>query len=154
VTDGRGNTTLFCYDTDYAGAAIAGSRGMLTRVISPPPSGGANPLVTLYQYDSKHNLTQVIPPKGVANGATVTCSTNLSGVLDTDYATDLAYDGATQSKLESVTRRYTDPDLGLLTAVTKFEYGDAANPGLVTRVIPPRGNTGGSPDSTYATSFA
>src|SRR5439155_26977535 len=34
------------------------------------------------------------------------------------------------------------------------EYADAANPGRVTRVIPPRGNTGGTPDYTYATSFA
>ncbi len=154
VIDGLGKTTRFCYDVDYTGAPIAGSRGLLTRVISPSPDGVANPLVTLYKYDSKHNLTQVIPPKGVGNGSSVNCSTNLSGVLNTTYATDLTYDAATQTKLELVTRKYTDPDLGLLTAVTKFEYGDAQNPGLVTKVIPPRGNTGGSPDYTYATTFA
>jgi RHS repeat-associated protein len=37
--------------------------------------------------------------------------------------------------------------------VTRFEYNDPANPGLVTRVIPPRGNTGASPDYTYATTY-
>src|SRR5262249_17917271 len=30
---------------------------------------------------------------------------------------------------------------------------DGANPGLVTRIVPPRGNTGPSPDYTYATTF-
>src|SRR5688500_9615129 len=54
----------------------------------------------------------------------------------------------------SSTSRVTDPDLGLPTATTKYEYNDAANPGLMTRLIPPRGNTGGSPDYTYATEFA
>jgi len=154
VIDGRGNPTQLCFEVDDAGAAISGSHSNLTRVISPPPSGGANPLVTLYQHGGKHNLVQSIPPKGVGNGSTVTCSTDLSGVIDSDYATDLAYDAATATKLESVTRRYTDLDLGALTAVTKFEYGDSSNPGLVTKVIPPRGNTGGSPDYTYATTFA
>ena len=38
--------------------------------------------------------------------------------------------------------------------MTKFEYGDPANPRLVTRVIPPRGNTGPMPDYAYATTFA
>jgi RHS repeat-associated protein len=51
------------------------------------------------------------------------------------------------------TVRFTDPDVGLRTATTKYEYGDAQNPGRVTRTIPPRGNTAGSPDYTYATSY-
>jgi YD repeat-containing protein len=154
ATDARGHTTTFCYDIGYNGAAIGGSRGNLTRRIDPPPAAGGTPAVTLFAYDGKHNLTQTVPPKGVGNGATVTCATDLSASVNTLYATDLAYDSATQTKLETVTRRSTDPDQGQQTAVTKFEYGDSANPGLVTRVIPPRGNAGGSPDYSYATSFA
>ncbi|MBI4491174.1 MAG: hypothetical protein HY690_00050, partial [Chloroflexi bacterium] len=55
--------------------------------------------------------------------------------------------------MQSVTRRWTDPELGQQTAVTKCEYQDAANPGRVTKVIPPRGNSGPTPDYSYATSF-
>lgn len=151
VTDPRGNRFDFCYDVGYAGGAIGGSRGNLTRRIDPPPTPGANRPVSLFAYDASDNVVQVVAPKGVPSGVTVTCSTNLAAIT-TAYATDLAYD-PTGAQLLSVTRRYTDPDLGALTAVTKLEYGDAANPGLVTRVIPPRGNTGPSPDYTYATTY-
>ncbi|MSQ27652.1 MAG: hypothetical protein EXR51_05900 [Dehalococcoidia bacterium] len=150
VTDARGNTTNFCYDVSYGGTAITTSRGNLTRRIDPPPTGGANRPVTLFQYDSKDNLTQTVPPKGVNSGATVTCAADLSTLVNPTYATTLTYDG-TQTKLLSVARNYTDPDSGAQTATTKFEYNDAANPGLMTRVIPPRGNTGGSLHYTYAT---
>jgi YD repeat-containing protein len=153
VKDGRGNTANLCYDVDEAGATIPGSKGNLTRRIDPPPTGGANRPVTLFKYDSKNNLTRLVPPKGIGSGPTVTCTTNLSASLSLVYASDLAYD-AGQTKLLSVTRQYTDPELGQLSAVTKFEYNDSANPGLLTKLIPPRGNTGGSPDYTYATSFA
>ena len=34
-----------------------------------------------------------------------------------------------------------------------LEYGDANNPGRITKLIPPRGNTTGNPDYTYAASF-
>jgi hypothetical protein len=109
--------------------------------------------VTLHRYDGKNNLLETVRPKGVANGTGVTCSTNLSGGVNTLYATTLAYDAATQTKLESVTRRYTDPDLpGTQTAVTKYEY-DAGHPGRVSKVIPPRGNTAGTPDYEYATLY-
>jgi RHS repeat-associated protein len=152
VTDARGNRTDYCYDVSYAGGAISGSRGNLTRIIAPPPTTGANRPVTLMSYDAKNNLVQRVTPKGVPSGATVTCSTNLSAIT-TAYATELAYD-ATGARLLSTTTRFTDPDTGLQTAVAKSEYSDAANPGLVTRIIAPRGNTGGTPDYTYATTFA
>jgi RHS repeat-associated protein len=151
ITNPRGNTTNFCYDVDYGGVAITGSKGNLTRVIGPPPISGANRPVTLNAYDVKNNLIQTVSPKGVSSGTTVTCATNLSAI-NASYATDLAYD-VSLTMLLSRTARYTDPDLGALTAVTKYEYGDAANPGLVTKVIPPRGNTGPTPDYTYATTF-
>ena len=103
-------------------------------------------------YDANNNLTQRVTPRGVPSGTTVTCATNLSAIT-TAYATDSAYDAA-GTQLLSATSRFTDPDTGLKTAITKYEYGDAANPGRVTRLIPPRGNTGGSPDYTYATMFS
>ncbi|MBI4493761.1 MAG: RHS repeat protein, partial [Chloroflexi bacterium] len=157
-TDARGHTTNLCYDVDYAGVAIAGSQGNLTRRIDPAPNGTNRP-VTLFQYDGKNNLVQTVSPKGVNSGQGIPSSeTNPCGVSlavsTTLYATNLVYDPLTETKLETVTRRYVDPDLGQQTAVTKLEYQDEANPGLVTRVIPPRGNTGPSPDYSYATSFS
>jgi len=40
VTDARGNTTTSCYDVDYTGTAIPGSRGTLTRTVAPRPRAG------------------------------------------------------------------------------------------------------------------
>jgi RHS repeat-associated protein len=152
-TDGRGNTTNYCYDVDYAGAIVPGSRGNLTRLIEPPAESGAVRAVTLYKYDSKNNVIQTILPKGVSNGTAVGCGTDLSGSLNMQYATDASYDSATQTKLLSATTRFTDPDLGAQTAVTKFEYGDRNNPGRVTKVISPRGNTTPTPDDSFATTY-
>jgi YD repeat-containing protein len=150
VTDPRGNRTDFCYDLGYSGISLT-SRGNLTRRIDPPPTAGANRPVSMLAYDVFDNVVQTVAPKGVSSGGTVTCLTDLAAIA-TAYATDFAYDG-TGARLTSVTRRFNDPDLGLQTATTKYEYGDAANPGAITRVIPPRGNTGPSPDYTYATAF-
>lgn len=151
VTDARGNTTDFCYDVSYTGAPISGSRGNQTRRIDPPPAPGQPRPVTFSAYDAYDNLTQVVAPNGVPSGATVTCATDLSAI-DADFATDFAYD-ATGARLVSTTSRFTDPDTGLVTATTKYEYTDVANPGLATTIIPPRGNTGQSPDYTYATTM-
>lgn len=150
--DGRGNTTNYCYDVDYSGAPIALSRGNMTREINASPTTGAPRPVTLFKYDSRSNLIQVIPPKGVASGTTVTCQTNLSSGLNLLYATEFVYDD-TQTKLLSSSRGYTDPELGQQTKITRYEYGDVANPGLLTKVISPRGNTGATPDYAYATSY-
>ena len=153
ATDGRGNTTNYCYDVDYAGAPISGNQGNLTRLIEPAAEPGAPRPVTLYSYDSKNNLVQTIPPKGVSSGTSVTCSTDLSGAINPVYVTDMAYDAGTQTKLLSVTKRYIDPDLGGQTTVTKYEYNDPNNAGKVTRMIPPKGNTGPTPDPAYATTY-
>jgi len=154
VTDARGNTTSFCYDTDYTGAAVAGSHGNLTRVIAPPPAAGGNPLVTLVKFDAKNNVVETVAPRGVNAGVGTTCATNLSAAVNTLFATDLTYDTSLGTELLSVTRKYTDPDLGQQTATTKFAYGDTANPGLVTQVTPPRGNTGAGPDTTFSTTLS
>jgi RHS repeat-associated protein len=151
VTDARGNRTDVCYDVDYAGAPIAGSAANPTRMVGPAPTLGANRPVTLLGYDAKYNLIQQVSPKGVPSGPTVTCATDLSAVNST-YAADFGYD-AGGVKLLSQTTRFTDPDTGPKTAVTKYEYGDSLNPGLVTRTIPPRGNTTPTPDYTYATTI-
>jgi RHS repeat-associated protein len=151
ITDPRGDRSDYCYDVNYAGTVIGGSRGNLTRRIEPPPTAGANRPVSLLAYDTTDNVVQTVAPKGVPSGQTVTCATDLSAIT-TAYATDFTYDGS-GTNLLSITRRFTDPDTGLKTAIMKYEYGDAANPGSVTKVIPPRGNTGPSPDYTYATTF-
>ncbi|HEY1296589.1 MAG TPA: RHS repeat-associated core domain-containing protein, partial [Chloroflexota bacterium] len=142
VTDPRGNTTTFCYDIDYTGAAVAGSLGNQTRTVSPPPQSGAKPLVTLVKYDSKNNVIETVAPKGVNNGTSVTCSTNLTSVINASglFVTDMTYDTTLGTELLTVSRKYTDSDTGAQTAVTRFAYGDAANPGLVTTVTSPRNN--------------
>ncbi|HEV2123430.1 MAG TPA: DUF6531 domain-containing protein, partial [Chloroflexota bacterium] len=160
--DAAGNTTAvitpkldratLCYDKDYAGQTIAGNAHNLTRRIDPAPGGGQAPLVTLFKYDAKHNLIETISPKGVNNGTTVDCTTNLSTSLNTTYATTVTYD-ASQTKVLAVTQRYTDPELGLQTATTKYEYTDTNHPDRPTKVIPPRGNTGSTPDYSYATTY-
>src|SRR5439155_13691968 len=58
----------------------------------------------------------------------------------------MAFD-ATTNVLLSVTRQIDAPT----SAITKYEYGDATNPGLPTKVIAPRGNVNPNPDYTYAT---
>jgi YD repeat-containing protein len=153
VTDPRTNTTTLCWDVGYGGQPIAGSRGNLTRIIAPPPTTGAAPIVTLLRYDAKDNVTQAVPPKGVTTGGSVTCTTDVAASVNAIFATDLAYDPS-GARLESVTRRFTEPGAGQQTAVTKLEYTDAANPGRVTRVTPPRGNTGPTPDPAFATTLA
>lgn len=149
ATDPRGNTTNFCYDVDYTGATISGAAGNLTRVIAPSPTPGAARPVILTTYDAKNNVLESVAPKGVPSGTTVTCATDLSAI-NSAYATTYAFDAAGVLMLSQTTRS-TDPELGLRTSTTKFEYTDAANPGQITKIIPPRGNTGGSPDYTYAT---
>ncbi len=155
ISDGRGNTTTYCYDTALDGTPITPPMGNLTRIIQPGPSTGATPLVTLSTYNGKNNPTQTIAPKGVTNGTAVTCSTNLSASIAGNglYATNYTYDATLGTRLLSLSRAYNDPELGLLAAVTKLEYGDAASPGRVTRTIPPRGNMGASPDYSFATTY-
>ena len=53
----------------------------------------------------------------------------------------------------AVTGRYTDPELGQQTAVTKYEYTDAANP-ADHEGHPSQGEHRSSPDSAYATTMA
>jgi YD repeat-containing protein len=56
VSDARGNTTSFCYDVDYAGTTIGGSRGNLTRRIDPIVNG-SHP-VSLFKFDATQDVLQ------------------------------------------------------------------------------------------------
>jgi RHS repeat-associated protein len=85
--------------------------------------------VTSFAYDAKNNLTAVTDPLG--------------------FSTTLTYDPTTNVLL-SVSRQVD----ATTSAVTRYEYGDAANPGLPTKVIAPRGNTSGTPDPAFATTLA
>jgi RHS repeat-associated protein len=156
VTDARNNSTGFCYDVDFTGNPTASPRGNLTRSIAPP-AGGPNPEVSLARYDAHNNLTDTISPRGIHNGASVSCQNDLSGAIDTASpplsGTSFTYD-ASSAKLLATSRRYNDPDLGTQVATTKYEYGDSFNLGRITRTIPPRGNAGSSPDYSFATTFA
>ncbi len=106
------------------GRVVTGSRGNLTRAITAPPTSGGTPLVSLVKYDTRNNVVETVAPKGIANGASVSCSTNLSGAINSSglFVTDLAYDTALGTELLSITRTYADPDLGLQTATTTFAY--------------------------------
>lgn len=125
MVDGRGSTTSFCYD----------GNGNVTRRIDPAPSAGAVRPVTLLFYDARNNVVRTVPPKGVASTATVTCATPLDVV--STYATDYEFDPSL-TQLVSLTRRYTDPTQGPMVSSTRFEP-DSANPGIVGRVVSPRG---------------
>ncbi|MCC6179564.1 MAG: RHS repeat protein [Chloroflexi bacterium] len=142
VKDGRGNTTAFCYDAS----------GHVTRRVDPAPAAGQPHPVTVFQY-SGNDLVKEVQPLGVTLANPTDCSATPTLDAQGLYATDYTYDAA--HNLVRMDRRYTEPGSStVLTATVRFEYGDAANPGLVTRVIPPGGNTGASPDASYATTFA
>ncbi|MEK7426601.1 MAG: hypothetical protein AAB131_22495, partial [Actinomycetota bacterium] len=108
--------------TDFAYDA----RGNVLTKTDPSPDGVAPRPLTAFAYDLRNNLTQITDARG--------------------FVTTLSYDPATNALL-SVSRQID----GATSAVTKYEYADPANAGLPTRVIAPRGNSGPTPDTTYAT---
>lgn len=151
-TDGIGITTNYCFDVAYDGTSISNSHGNVTRIIQAAPAQSADRPVTLFKYDSSNNVIETISPNGVDSGTNVTCSTDLSNSIDTDFRVSYGYN-VSQTLRISETVTFTDPDLGTLNAVTKYEYSDTNNPGALTAVIPPRGNTTATPDYTYAISY-
>ena len=85
--------------------------------------------ITSYDYDTKNNLIQITDAKG--------------------FLANYTYDPTLNVRL-SLTNQID----ATTSAVTKYEYGDPANPGLPTRVIAPRGNTGPTPNYTFSTSLS
>lgn len=154
VTDPAGATTDYCYDVDYAGGPVAGSRGNLTRRIGPPPTPGAARPVTLIAYDTADLPTQVVPPRGVVSGSATSCSTDLSASINTAFALDLRYD-PWFGVLSDMTRHYTDPERGAMTARTGNDYAG----GLLVRSSSPRSFDPADPaaythaEYTYAADF-
>jgi RHS repeat-associated protein len=112
--------------TDYT--YDAGCQGNLVEL----EEAQIDPLVarftTAYDHDAKNNLIEVIDAKGFIITSTYHATSNVL------LSTTSAIDGST-------------------TATTKFEYGDGANPGLVTKVIAPRGNLTGTPDYDFSTAL-
>jgi len=84
--------------------------------------------VTTFTYDSKNNVTQILDPR--------------------NFTTTNTYDPTTNVLLSTTAQ--IDPTT---SAVTKYEYADGLNPGLPTKIIAPRGNTGPTPNYTYAQSL-
>src|SRR5205814_1253542 len=72
--------------------------------------------VTQFSYDSRNNVTQILDPRSFTTTNTYDPTTNV--LL------------STTAQIDQTT-----------SAVTKYEYADALNPGLPTRIISPRGNT-------------
>ena len=105
------------------------ARGNVLTKTDPPPVTGAPRPVTSFTYDAKNNLTRISDPLA--------------------FMTDLTYDAASNALL-SVSRQVE----ATAFATTKYEYGDAVNPGLPTKVIAPRGNVNPTPDYTFATTIA
>jgi RHS repeat-associated protein len=95
----------------------------------PSPDGVAPRPVTSFAYDTKNNLTQITDATGFQTALTYHATTNV---------------------LLNVTRQ-TD---ATMSAKTTYDYADAANPGLPTRIVAPRGNTGATPDPAFSTSLA
>lgn len=161
VTDPRGHATTYTFDSrmrtqtqtdlvdtntyvvantyDAAGNRIKASdrnnavtdftydaRGNVLTKLDPRVSPQIPRYLTQYQYDTKNNLAQVTDAR--------------------NFITTMGFD-ATTNLLQSVTQQIDVTT----SAVTKYEYGDAANPGMPTKVISPDGNLTGSPDYTYAT---
>ncbi|MDQ2913449.1 MAG: discoidin domain-containing protein [Chloroflexota bacterium] len=85
--------------------------------------------LTTFVYDTKNNLTQITDARS--------------------FVTTNAYDPASNVKLSTTQQITTGPST---YATTKWEYGDATNPGLPTKIISPRGNTTGTPNYTYSQS--
>ena len=84
--------------------------------------------VTTFTYDSRNNLTVILDPRNFTTTNTYDPTTNV--LL------------STTAQIDQTT-----------SAATKYEYADATNPGLPTRIVSPRGNTTGTPNYTYSQSL-
>lgn len=129
--DGCGNTSAVIdrggNRADYA--YDAGCRGNLLTLTAPQLDPQTPRYTTTFEYDGKNNLTRLTDARG--------------------FSTTHSYDPTTNVRLS--TSRQID---GITAATTKLLYADAANPGLPTRIIAPRGNTTGTPDLAYSQTLA
>jgi RHS repeat-associated protein len=145
VVDAVGSSTYtaaFTYDgcgnrssaTDRRGSRTDytydnGCKGNLLEKKEPQLDPLTPRFTTTFVYDAKNNLSQVTDARGSISTHTYHPTSNVRL--------------STASQIDATT-----------SATTKYEYGDAANPGLVTRVIAPRGNLTGTPDYAYSTAVS
>lgn len=126
VYDAQGNRTSITDRNGESTDLTYDTRGNLLTKTDPAPAVGEPRPVTTFEYDAKNNLSRIVDARG--------------------FASEMAHEPTTNVLLS--VRRQVD---ATTWAVTTYEYGDAANPGLPTRIVSPRGNTGATPDPTYAT---
>jgi len=163
LTDPRLHATTFTFDARM-------------RVLTQADVVGANTYTITYVYDAAGNRTSITDRNGKTTDFTYDmrgnvltktdpqinpqtpryltqfgydAKNNLTSVTDArSFVTTLTYQPTTNVLL-SVSRQID----GVTSAITKYEYADAASPGLPSKVIAPRGNTGPSPNYLYATSL-
>jgi RHS repeat-associated protein len=128
VYDPAGNLSSITDRNNQTTDLTYDARGNLLTKTDPQVDLQTPRYVTQFTYDSKNNLTQITDPR--------------------TFVTTNAYD-ATTNVLLSVTAQID----ATTNAVTKYEYGDATNKGMLTRSIAPRGNLNGTPDYAYATNL-
>ena len=163
VTDPRGHGTTYTFDSRM-------------RILTQSDVVGANTYTITYHYDAAGNRDQVIDRIGAHTDYTYDTRGNVLTKTDPQvdpttprYVTQNLYDA--KNNLYQITdpRNFLttftyDPATNVLlsvgkqidattSATTKYEYGDATNPGRPTKVIAPRGNTGPNPDYAYATTL-
>jgi RHS repeat-associated protein len=129
VYDAAGNRESVTDRNDKTTDFTFDTRGNVLTKTDPEIDPQTPRYVTTFAFDTKNNLRLVTDARG--------------------FDTTLTY-GPTTNVLLSVSREVD----AATSTVTKYEYTDAANPGLPTKVIAPRGNTGPTPNYTFATSLA
>jgi RHS repeat-associated protein len=109
---------------------------------------------TSYTYDCAGNLLEVEEPQlsppapGYITTYEPDARNNPHVITDAlGFVTTNDYDPVTNALVKSKQQITKLPDT---FAVTKLEYSDAANPGLATRIISPRGNVTDTPNYTYS----
>jgi RHS repeat-associated protein len=128
VYDAAGNRTSVTDRNGKTTDFTYDSRGNVLTKTDPQVDPLTPRFVTQFSYDTKNNVSQITDPRG--------------------FLTTMGYH-ATTNVLLSVGRQID----ASTNALTKYEYGDAANPGLPTKLIAPRGNIGAIPDNAFATTL-
>lgn len=128
VYDPSGNLTSVTDRNNQTTDYTYDTRGNVLTKTDPQVDQQTPRYLTQFTYDGKNNPTQVTDPR--------------------TFVTTNAYD-ATTNVLLSVTSQID----ATTNAVTKYEYSDAANKGMPTRIVAPRGNINPTPDYIYATNL-
>jgi RHS repeat-associated protein len=161
-TDPRGHATTYTFDSQFRelseSIVVSGTTRTLSYTYDPAGNRDSvtdrNGKRTDFTYDTKGNLlTKTDPQVDISIPRYVTTfhydsKSNLDQITDArTFVTTHTFDPASNVKLSTSQQITTGPPT---YAVTKWEYTDAANPGMPTKVIAPRGNTTGTPNYTYS----